>query len=932
MERNKLVNFLCYLNSVGYKGNHHYDEHLISRFEEICGKLSCNLDGIMSSLHSISKSYSSPKLTPEWKYILLNFYMLKLFNEELEASADILSVQQRKSVKDCIRNLVTVGIASKLHPQLPFHMKISDSDQHEDFLVVYNILKCTTLGLCESLKIPNLRLLILPDSLKEILVATYQLAFCPLKKPSTDGPITAELYAQFLEDRKIFENILEQLNSNIHPLIYLKVTMVIFQANSPSWFKKSVSQTLTNALRANYGVENIATVLLDGVSDDSGQTWKIFEVFTRLIQSCKQFPDFKDNICKQLLGFLEKVTDHTLVFERIFVHCTKSFYQTDEELARDVFIRPIMSYFLYFTYSHTFSDNEDITDKMKQHVRILQSLLTESNPQCPNLPLSMLRPVLQVLFRLYCLTSDTSLELTRNELKQLLTTYLETYKDEINTIFDSFLFNIHSNDILAFRNDVALKADEGKVVVSSSDHAVLYSVSENCECTLKLLKNKQDLTVRLFVYLLSCLSDEGKYFKKANEELLNFESEVMNEFFEAKLTVYKILSELSEDKDIQKKITGNPGYVVGFVSTVIKNTLELLTREKAQTDSEAYQILFTVLIILQNLVMNSSKEEIEHYKILKADLEKICAATDDRETNNIIREILGGMIPGKGKQKITVEEKKEKTELDKALEDIYDPILPTRGHGLMTLAKLLEKKDKDALERKQFLLNLFQQNLKNEDSYIYLSAIGGLAALADVFPDTVLNVLCEEYSDTSKKYNDDGHEVRMKLGETLVRVTKILGDMAPKYKPLLLNTFLAGAKDDDDLVRTSSLSNLGEICRVLGYKLGTIITEVLVCVHAIISTDKSPQARRAAVTVLRQLFIGLDTGMIEFLKEEILPIYRTLKAIYSDDKDDVMRLQAQLALEELNENVKNFVFPNPQLSDRKVVVLKSLKKDSDDWE
>ncbi|CAH1985969.1 unnamed protein product [Acanthoscelides obtectus] len=158
------------------------------------------------------------------------------------------------------------------------------------------------------------------------------------------------------------------------------------------------------------------------------------------------------------------------------------------------------------------------------------------------------------------------------------------------------------------------------------------------------------------------------------------------------------------------------------------------------------------------------------------------------------------------------------------------------------------------------------------------------------------------------------------------------GDMAPKYKPLLLNTFLAGAKDDDDLVRTSSLSNLGEICRVLGYKLGTIITEVLVCVHAIISTDKSPQARRAAVTVLRQLFIGLDTGMIEFLKEEILPIYRTLKAIYSDDKDDVMRLQAQLALEELNENVKNFVFPNPQLSDRKVVVLKSLKKDSDDWE
>lgn len=65
--------------------------------------------------------------------------------------------------------------------------------------------------------------------------------------------------------------------------------------------------------------------------------------------------------------------------------------------------------------------------------------------------------------------------------------------------------------------------------------------------------------------------------------------------------------------------------------------------------------------------------------------------------------------------------------------------------------------------------------MKIEDSYIYLNAITGLAALGDVFPDTILNILCEEYSDTSKKYNGDRHEVRMKLGEALVRVTKILG-------------------------------------------------------------------------------------------------------------------------------------------------------------
>lgn len=97
--------------------------------------------------------------------------------------------------------------------------------------------------------------------------------------------------------------------------------------------------------------------------------------------------------------------------------------------------------------------------------------------------------------------------------------------------------------------------------------------------------------------------------------------------------------------------------------------------------------------------------------------------------------------------------------------------------------------------------------------------------------------------------------------------------------------------------------------------------QVLVCVHAIISTDKAAEARRAAVTVIRQLFVGLDSEMIAFLKDDILPIYRTLKQIYNDDKDDVMRLQAQLALEELNENMKNFAFPKPQLHMEKKIVM-----------
>lgn len=95
----------------------------------------------------------------------------------------------------------------------------------------------------------------------------------------------------------------------------------------------------------------------------------------------------------------------------------------------------------------------------------------------------------------------------------------------------------------------------------------------------------------------------------------------------------------------------------------------------------------------------------------------------------------------------------------------------------------------------------------------------------------------------------------------------------------------------------------------------------MVCVHAVITTDKAVEARRAAVTVIRQLFFGLQSEMIEFLKDDILPIYRTLKEIYYNDNDEVMRLQAQLALEELNENMKNFVFSNPSIHSEKKIIM-----------
>lgn len=70
--------------------------------------------------------------------------------------------------------------------------------------------------------------------------------------------------------------------------------------------------------------------------------------------------------------------------------------------------------------------------------------------------------------------------------------------------------------------------------------------------------------------------------------------------------------------------------------------------------------------------------------------------------------------------------------------------------------------------------------MKHEDSFIYLSSINGLAVMANVFPNTVIKALVEEYEEmrTKRKVPDNNNssaELKMKVGEVLVRVTKLLG-------------------------------------------------------------------------------------------------------------------------------------------------------------
>lgn len=79
------------------------------------------------------------------------------------------------------------------------------------------------------------------------------------------------------------------------------------------------------------------------------------------------------------------------------------------------------------------------------------------------------------------------------------------------------------------------------------------------------------------------------------------------------------------------------------------------------------------------------------------------------------------------------------------------------------------------------------------------------------------------YLEKEEKFSS---ELRMKLGEAIVKSCRICGDILPHYTSLLLSALLTGVKDDDHLIRASSLSAIGDVCSLSKFSIGSISTEV----------------------------------------------------------------------------------------------------------
>lgn len=230
--------------------------------------------------------------------------------------------------------------------------------------------------------------------------------------------------------------------------------------------------------------------------------------------------------------------------------------------------------------------------------------------------------------------------------------------------------------------------------------------------------------------------------------------------------------------------------------------------------------------------------------------------------------------------------------LKDAEKDLASQLVPLRARGVVSLTKLVRRShahanDAEWTPRVHALAGVFLLQLHDPESYVFLAAVQGLAALADAHPDVAIPALV-----TALREPSNSLETRIKLSEALLFSAKRCGETLPKYAKVFVYAYLdcirppaskrkhaervqaeankrvqliqeiddsskPVAKADDAQVqeseqellaaatlRASCLSNLAEVCALLQWALQPFLLDVVTCVFGVLQLELELEARR----------------------------------------------------------------------------------------
>ncbi|KAI9458406.1 hypothetical protein BJY52DRAFT_1204364 [Lactarius psammicola] len=253
---------------------------------------------------------------------------------------------------------------------------------------------------------------------------------------------------------------------------------------------------------------------------------------------------------------------------------------------------------------------------------------------------------------------------------------------------------------------------------------------------------------------------------------------------------------------------------------------ETPNQEGAQPNSEmtitALNLLLSVLEANPNLSAQSAPvlDEIlgDVERLAKAPSESVRALA--REARMVLTVRLASASTAPSGPVREPEEDQIRTTYQRALKLLQDALLPVRAHGLLLLRELVTTRAGTAPHEvvralEPAIRDIFLQAVQDDDSYIFLNAVQGLAALADSFGSQALGGLVGVYAGGLQgvgvgALSQQDVDMRLRVGEALGQVIRRCGETLPQYADVLVPQLFSLVRSSHlpTTIRTSSLSLL----------------------------------------------------------------------------------------------------------------------------
>ena len=380
----------------------------------------------------------------------------------------------------------------------------------------------------------------------------------------------------------------------------------------------------------------------------------------------------------------------------------------------------------------------------------------------------------------------------------------------------------------------------------------------------------------------------------------------------------KVIEKLSQEQ--KSKLLKNSGEIVQVVSSIVVQYAEKLrksTRPKKfslvitkggvsddedddEEDGDGDNEIVGVCLSLISGLFVEAVVEVENKAMLVALIPHIDYIAENTQQFQAQARNCIDLLKSLDTDDSTISENAERSNFKRAVELLQDPLVPIRANGLHLLRQLILSKDSQ-LPSQQVIINLLLNQLKDEDSFIYLNCIKALEAVADVYGAAVI---VPQLLDSYKKSTNDLDE-RLRNGEVIERIIQrldktMLNDTTDQIVITLLDIVTnRNSNKQDDRMRMSAMSLLGVVSE-LNY-LGTVrhIGDCLNSVIGILTFEtKTAILCRSAIVLIASIIKGVRSlNDIAVDQNQVRTLMTRLRHVEQTNDDPLVRYHATECLD-----------------------------------